>query len=281
MPTWGLLFGILLIVGGFFVAPRSRWYWPQAILGTAFIIFAVSVVVRRVIPAQIAGSVPGGENGGAGTFLTDFLNDNTTGPMATRLLLMAFWAFVLAVLFAVIARFLPGWKEKYAAGKGGGSGARCGIRGSSGRARRCGNPRGRGHHGAARHGNRPRRDTVATVPIVTEVVAEPVVVESPLSAPATSPDEPPQDGTREACCREDSACEDSPQRPRRKGSCGQGRSGKGRSSQSRARKARRCEGGASKAGGNKAAPRRSQPRRRTPRRQSQRARASPQRQRSS
>ena len=113
VATWGLLVGILLIVGGFFVAPRSRWYWPQAILGTAVLVLAVSIAVRRVIPAQVANAVPGGSNSGGGTFVRDFLNDNATGPIATRLLLMAIWALVLAALFAVIARMLPGWKEKY------------------------------------------------------------------------------------------------------------------------------------------------------------------------
>ena len=56
VATWGLLVGILLIVGGFFVAPRSRWYWPQAILGTAVLVLAVSIAVRRVIPAQVANA---------------------------------------------------------------------------------------------------------------------------------------------------------------------------------------------------------------------------------
>ncbi len=96
VATWGLLVGVLLMVAGFFVAPRSRWYWPQAVLGAAVLILAVSVVIRRIVPSAIAGSVPGGESGGAGTFLQDFLSDNATGPIASRLLAMALWAFVLA-----------------------------------------------------------------------------------------------------------------------------------------------------------------------------------------
>lgn len=119
VSTWGLIFSAALIIGGFFVAPRSRWYWPQALIGTAFIVLAISIAVRRIIPAKIADAVPGGETGGGGTFLSNFVADNATGPLATRLLTMAVWAFLLAVAFAVIARFLPGWKEQVATSRGG------------------------------------------------------------------------------------------------------------------------------------------------------------------
>jgi len=113
VATWGLFAGIVLIVAGFFVAPRSRWYWVSALVGIAFIVFAVSVAVRRIIPAQIASAVPGGETGGGGTFLSNFVADNASGPIATRLLGMAVVAFVLAILFAVVARFLPGLRDQY------------------------------------------------------------------------------------------------------------------------------------------------------------------------
>jgi len=115
VATWGLLVGALLIVGGFFVAPRSRWYWASALVGAAFVVLAVSIAVRRIIPAQIAAAVPGGETGGGGTFLSNFVADNATGPIASRLLAMAFWAFLLAVLFALVARYLPGWRDQYVA----------------------------------------------------------------------------------------------------------------------------------------------------------------------
>lgn len=115
VATWGLIVAIAMIVGGFFVAPRSRWYWPQALLGTAFIVLAISIAVRRIIPAQIASAVPGGETGGGGTFLSNFVADNATGPLASRLLAMAFWAFLLAVGFVLVARFLPGWREQFVA----------------------------------------------------------------------------------------------------------------------------------------------------------------------
>jgi hypothetical protein len=111
---WGLLFGLILIVGGYFVAPRTRWYWPQAALGAGFVVFAVSVIVRRAVPAAIASSVPGGKEGGAGTFLSDFVSTNTTGPIATSLALIALWALLLALGFAAIARLLPGWRTQYA-----------------------------------------------------------------------------------------------------------------------------------------------------------------------
>jgi hypothetical protein len=110
---WGIVFAIALIVAGFYVAPRSRWYWPGALIGAAFVVLAISIAVRRVIPASIANAVPGGETGGSGTFLSNFVADNATGPIASRLLGMALWAAVLAVLFAVVARYLPGWKERF------------------------------------------------------------------------------------------------------------------------------------------------------------------------
>jgi len=113
VATWGLIAGVLLIVAGFFVAPRTRWYWASALVGIAFVVFAVSVAVRRVIPAQIAAAAPGGETGGSGTFLSNFVADNASGPIASRLLGMAVVAFVLAILFAVIARFLPGLRDQY------------------------------------------------------------------------------------------------------------------------------------------------------------------------
>ena len=112
VASWGLLVGLILIVGGFFVAPRSRWYWPQAALGIGLIVLAVSIVIRRVVPAQIVKSLPGNSTGGP-AFVKDFLSSNATGPIASRLLAMAVWALVLAVLFWAIARLLPGFKDKY------------------------------------------------------------------------------------------------------------------------------------------------------------------------
>jgi hypothetical protein len=122
VASWGFLVGLALIVGGFFVAPRSRWYWPQAALAVGFIVLAVSIAVRRVVPAQIVKALPGNTSGGP-AFVRDFLSSNATGPIASRLLAMAIWAVVLAVLFWAIARLLPGFRTKYLVAAPAGPGA--------------------------------------------------------------------------------------------------------------------------------------------------------------
>ncbi|MGC4174869.1 hypothetical protein [Demequina sp.] len=113
VASWGFLVALVLVVAGFFVAPRSRWYWPQALLAVGFVVLAVSIVVRRILPISVANALPGGSDSAGGTFVKDFLSSNATGPIASRLLSMALWSLVLAVLFWVIARQLPGFREKY------------------------------------------------------------------------------------------------------------------------------------------------------------------------
>lgn len=112
---WGLVAAIALVVAGFFVAPRSRWYWPQALLGAAFVVLAMAIAVRRVVPSQVANALPGSPDGGGPTFVRDFLSDNATDPIASGLVAMGLWALILAAGFWLVARALPGFRERYTA----------------------------------------------------------------------------------------------------------------------------------------------------------------------
>ena len=109
---WGFIVGVLLIFSGFWVAPRSKWYWSQALFGVFFLIFAIGLVTRRLIPKTIAGALPGGEEGAAGSFVGNFISTNAIKPITSGLIWLAFFSLVLAVAFALIARFLPGWRNK-------------------------------------------------------------------------------------------------------------------------------------------------------------------------
>ncbi|MCR6713183.1 MAG: hypothetical protein NVV57_11035 [Demequina sp.] len=161
VASWGFLVGLALIVGGFFVAPRSRWYWPQAALAVGFIVLAVSIAIRRVVPAQIVKSLPGNTTGGP-AFVKDFLSSNATGPIASRLLAMAVWAIVLAVLFWAIARLLPGFRDKYLVATPAGAVV-----------------------------SAPDAVVADAVVVAPAVVTETVVVESEPSSPATEPEPAP------------------------------------------------------------------------------------------
>jgi len=112
VATWAIWVALVLIVAGFWVAPRSRWYWARALVGAGLIVLAVSFAIGRIVPASLADAVPGGANGGAGEFLSEFVSENTIAPMVRVLLGWAAVALVFAVIFAVVARFLPSRAER-------------------------------------------------------------------------------------------------------------------------------------------------------------------------
>ena len=107
VATWAIWVAIVLVVAGFWVAPKSRWYWAQALLGAGFIVLAVSFAIGRLVPSSLANAVPGGPSGGAGKFLSEFVSENTIGPMTRVLFGLALGALALALLFALVAKFLP------------------------------------------------------------------------------------------------------------------------------------------------------------------------------
>lgn len=107
VAMWAIWAALLLIIAGFWVAPRSRWYWAQAAVGAGFIVLAVSFAISRLVPSSVANAVPGGAEGGAGKFLSEFVSEHTIAPMTSILLGLAFVALVLAVLFALAAKFMP------------------------------------------------------------------------------------------------------------------------------------------------------------------------------
>lgn len=154
VALWAIWVALLLIVAGFWVAPRSRWYWAQAAVGAGFIVLAVSFAIGKLVPSSVANAVPGGSEGGAGRFLSEFVSENTIAPMTSILLGLAFAALVLAVLFALAAKFLP---KRAVAGEV--TPLQAPVAASS---------------------------VTITPAVVEPVVVEPVVVESTPSTPATT-----------------------------------------------------------------------------------------------
>ncbi|WP_296666069.1 hypothetical protein [Demequina sp.] len=107
--NWFVWFGLVGIVIGAFAARRRGWYLGSAALGMGVLALAIAFALGSVAPATIAKAMPGGEQGGVGVFVSNFLSDTALVPFTTIMLWLGSVALLLAIAFVVLARLLPDW----------------------------------------------------------------------------------------------------------------------------------------------------------------------------
>ncbi len=104
--VWFLWFGLLLIGLAAWLARHRRWYAIQVAAGIALLAVGIALTLGRYGPSAVAKVMPGGPDGGAGVFVTQFVSDNAVAPIANVLFTLALTALVLAALFTLAARQL-------------------------------------------------------------------------------------------------------------------------------------------------------------------------------
>ncbi|WP_084101122.1 hypothetical protein [Demequina sp. NBRC 110051] len=108
VATWFVWIGVTLIAAGVAVAPRWRRFLPRALLAAGLFGIAVAFVLGSMGPRTIASFMPGGRDGGLGTLIEDVIGDTALAPVTNVLLTLGLVALGLALIWALVMRFVPG-----------------------------------------------------------------------------------------------------------------------------------------------------------------------------
>ena len=108
VATWFVWIGILFIATGVAIAPRWRRFLPRALIAAGLFGIAVAFVLGSMGPRTIASFMPGGRDGGLGTLIEDVIGDTALAPVTNVLLTLGLVALGLALIWALVMRFVPG-----------------------------------------------------------------------------------------------------------------------------------------------------------------------------
>ncbi|MFV0634882.1 hypothetical protein [Demequina sp.] len=106
--TWFVWLGLVSIAGGIALAPRWRRFLPRALIGAGTLGVAISFALGSIGPRTLASFMPGGRDGGAGILVEDVVATTALQPIVDVLMRLGLVALVLAGVFWLALRFLPG-----------------------------------------------------------------------------------------------------------------------------------------------------------------------------
>lgn len=109
--TWFLWIGVALVVFGFVVSARKRWFLAKTLLAVGVIMLGVWAVLTTVTPEAIVGWMPGAGDGEAVTIVFQTLSAESMPTVAQR---MWRWGLVAIASSAVIFLVSAGMRRKRA-----------------------------------------------------------------------------------------------------------------------------------------------------------------------
>lgn len=97
---WALWIGLALLAAGILVSHRRRWFVAKTALALAVVTGGLWLLLQMRGLAGTVALLPGGADGDLGTLLLRVVTEEAEPELRSRLLTVALWSLVGAVLFA-------------------------------------------------------------------------------------------------------------------------------------------------------------------------------------
>lgn len=109
--TWLLWIGLGLLAVGLAVSPRRRWFIAKFLLAIGVIAGGVWAVMTFAAPATVAAWAPGGEDGTAGSVVSEVMTTETFRSVADMVLWVAVGVLAAAAIAGALA-FQTGQRQR-------------------------------------------------------------------------------------------------------------------------------------------------------------------------